>query len=161
MIARSALLIVAVAALAGCFRPQGSIFSHTGEAATYYSTDDLPTTVTLVDTRTDEPFFSLEIPVGKQLTLDFDEGGGDDSVETPDLMRYQVFPLGTRMGRLTNALTVPDRYGRRIDVSYRAGPEDAPRRPEEPLRADTDRPAWWTPRGGPAPKDRGKTIYDN
>ena len=64
--------------------------------------------------------------MGKQLTLDFKTGDGDDPVATPDLMRYEIFPIGTSIGRLRNSLTVPNQYSRRIDVDYRAGPETAP-----------------------------------
>jgi hypothetical protein len=100
--------------------------------------------------------------VGKQLTLDFREGKGDDPVLTPDLMVYQVFDLGTSIGKLRNSVTVPNSYSRRIDVDYRAAPEEAPPPPDRPLRSDelADRPDWWTPQGGPRPDDRSKTLYD-
>jgi hypothetical protein len=116
-----------------------------------------------VDTRTEEPFFTIEIPPGKQLTVDFQEGKGDDPVLTPDLMVYQIFDLGTSMGKLRNSVTVPHSYNRRIDVDYRPGPEAAPPSPDKPLRTDelADRPDWWTPEGGPRPKDEAKTLYDD
>jgi hypothetical protein len=38
-----------------------------------------------------------------------------------------------------------------------------PPSPDKPLRADelADRPDWWTPEGGPRPKDEAKTLYDD
>ena len=99
--------------------------------------------------------------MGKQLTLDFQEGEGDDPDRTPDLMVYQIFDLGTSIGKLRNSVTVPSSYCRRIDVDYRP-PEERPPSPDQPLRADelADRPDWWTPEGGPRPEDRSRDLYD-
>jgi hypothetical protein len=162
MLARSLMLSVAAALiLAGCYSPSGGWVKRRGAAVTYYSVESYPATVTIVDTRTDEPFFTIEIPVGNQLTLDFKEGEGDDPVLTPDLMVYQVFPLGTSIGRLRNSVTVPNEYSRRIDVDYRQ-PEQTAQSSDQKLRTDelADRPEWWTPGGGQRPEDRSKTLYD-
>ena len=164
MLARSLILNVAAALiLAGCYSPSGGLIKRRGAANTYYSTQSRPATVTIVDTRTEEPFFTIEIPVGKQLTMDFKEGKGDDPVLTPDLMVYQIFDLGTSIGKLRNSVTVPNQFCRRIDVDYRPAPEEMPPSPDKPLRADelADRPDWWTPEGGPRPKDEAKTLYDD
>ena len=164
MLARSLMLSVAAALiLAGCYSPSGGWVKRIGAANTYYSTESRPATITIVDTRTAEPFFTIEIPVGKQLTLNFKEGEGDDPVLTPDLMVYQIFDLGTSIGKLRNSVTVPNQYSRRIDVDYRPAPENAAPPPDEALRTDelADRPDWWTPEGGPRPKDEAKTLYDD
>ena len=164
MLARSLILNVAAALiLAGCYSPSGGLIKRRHAANTYYSTENHPATVTIVDTRTAEPFFTIEIPVGKQLTLNFKEGEGDDPVLTPDLMVYQIFDLGTSIGKLRNSVTVPNQYSRRIDVDYRPAPEKADPPPDEALRTDelADRPDWWTPEGGPRPKDEAKTLYDD
>jgi hypothetical protein len=157
------LSVAAALILAGCYSPSGGLVKRFGVANTYYSTESRPATVTIVDTRTEEPFFTIEIPVGKQLTLDFKEGEGDDPALTPDLMVYQVFDLGTSIGKLRNSLTVPNSYSRRIDVDYRQTPEAPPPSPDQLLRADelADRPDWWTPEGGPRPEDKSKTLYDD
>ena len=151
----------AVLAAAGCYTPEGGLMPYTGGPSTYYSTEQYPCTVTLVDTRTGEPFFTLEIPVGKQLSLDFKAGEGDDPVNTPDLMRYEVWPIGTSTGTLRNALTVPDQWSRRIDVDYRRGPEYVPKPAEEQLRIDSQHPGWWSPEGGSMPANPAMTIYDD
>lgn len=158
-----ALCIVATAlAAAGCYSPGGSALSVTGEPQTYHSTELRPLTVALMNVRTGEVVFSLEVPAGKQFTVDFDADEGDDPVTSPDLMRWQVFDLGTRIGRLENAMTVPAANARRLDVRYRDS-EARPAPPEAPLRTDEliDRPDWWTPEGGEMPDDsRGLTNYD-
>ncbi len=155
---RAAAAAAATACVAGCYTPGPGMLSSSDSACTYYSTESQPTTVTLVDTRTEEPIFAVEIPPGRQLTVDFLEGKGNDPVNTPDLMRYEVFPLGTKFGKLHNAMTVPNRYSRRLDVSFRAAPEASPAPPEELLRTDQERPAWWTPEGGPLPERKPATM---
>ncbi len=148
--------------LAGCHRPEGALMPYTGGSSTYWSTESKPVTVTMVDTRTGKAFFTMEVPVGKQLTLDFVSDAGDDPVLTPDLMRWEVFERGTEFGTLRNAMSVPDAYARRIDVDYRDAPEYAPRPADQALRIDHDKPDWWSPRGGPIPEaNSAMTIYDD
>ena len=82
---------------------------------------------------------------------------------TPDLMRYEVFTLGTATGKLRNSLTVPARWSLRVDVHIREGVEYMSAPPEEKLRTDqvADRPDWWTPGGGEFPVDQsGVDNYD-
>ena len=86
---------------------------------------------------------------------------GDDPVMTPDRMMYEVFETGVQTGRLGNMMTVPNAACRRIDVSIRDGTELAEQPPELRLRVDeeADRPAWWTPKGGPLP-EKNNHPYD-
>ena len=91
-------------AMTGCYSPGGGAFDFTGGSQTYYSTEARPTTFTLVDSRTNEILFAMEIPPGKQLTIDFDEGGGDDPVLRPDILKYQIFDIGTSHGKLRSSL---------------------------------------------------------
>ena len=44
---------------------------------------------------------------------------GKDPVETPDLMRWQVWDVGTRSGSMQNALSVPNAASVRIDIDVR------------------------------------------
>jgi hypothetical protein len=153
----------ALAALSGCHNPKGGVMPFTGGSTTYRSTEFSPKTATMIDLRTGETIFTLDIPPGQELTYDFKEGEGDDPVNTPDLMRYQVSPIGTKFGRLRNSMSVPNAASRRMDVVIRTGPEFAPQPPEAVLRADQvdDRPDWWTPAGGPMPEKDGTGNYDN
>jgi hypothetical protein len=157
-----AALMAAIVLAAGCYRPQGAMMPGPGAAATYYSTEALPKTVKLIDLRTGETVFTMDIPAGKQLTLDFLADEGDDQIGSPDLMRYELFDLGTETGKLRSSMSVPGAVSRRIDVFIRQGPEYALGVPDRPLRTDEliDRPDWWTPRGGPLPPDPyGKDAY--
>ncbi|MHC5024002.1 MAG: hypothetical protein ACYTGG_08830 [Planctomycetota bacterium] len=143
--------------------PEGGSMPFTGGSHTFYSTETSPKTVSIIDLRTDEEIFKVEIPVGKQLTFDFVEELGDDVVYTPDLMRYEIWPIGTKTGKLRNALSVPNAASRRIDVQVRVGIEYAQSPTDRRLRTDEliDRPDWWTPDGGPLPDSDTAELYDN
>jgi hypothetical protein len=107
--------------------------------------------------------FTIDIPAGKQLTLDFVKGKGDDPVYSPDLMRWEIFDQGTTTGKLRNAMSVPRAASRRIDMTLRPNIEYVTGSPDRELRTDqlADRPDWWTPAGGALPDDpRGLRNYD-
>jgi len=141
--AQTLSLLAASALLVGCYSPGGGIYPRSGGGYTYVSSEMRPVTITVIDTRTEKPFFKLDIPPGKQLTMNFIEG-----------MVYAIWDAGTANGRLTNQLTCPPLGSRRIDYSLRTAPEW---REEPPSYVDkiggTDpKPAWWTPQGGELPK---------
>jgi hypothetical protein len=157
-----ALGVIAVT-LAGCHTPSGGIMPFTGGSTTYYSTEMMQKTVTLVDLRSGEVLFAIDVPVGKQLTIDFDKEEGDDPVNRPDLMRWEIMEQGTSIGKLDNQMSVPNAASRRVDVTLRHGPAYAGAQPPRPLRSDetANRPAWWTPEGGPMPEDKAAKLYDD
>jgi hypothetical protein len=160
----TAAAIGAAATLPGCYSPGGTLMNHTGAAHTYVSTASMQKTVEIVDTRDGSVIFSIDIPVDQQLTMQFLEDEGDDPDQRPDLMRYQIFPAGTSSGSLLNAMTVPAANAMRVDVRVRQGPAYAAGSPDRALRTDemADRPAWWTPEGGPMPDDtNGRSNYDH
>jgi hypothetical protein len=151
--------------LGGCYSPGGGMLGGTGGPQTYRSTETMQKTITMVDVRTEKPFFGpLEIPAGKQLTIDFATGEGDDPINTPDLLQWELLEYPTKSGRLLNAMSVPNAASRRIDVTLthaiKYANVDAQHRP---LRTDEvqDRPDWWTPEGGPLPKDERTNMYDD
>jgi len=149
--------------LSACHSPSGGIMPFSGGSATYWSTESMQKTVTLVDLRTGEELFKMDIPAGKQLVLDFDAEEGDDNVYTPDRMRYEMMERGEKTGKLSNSMTVPNHASRRLDVTLRRGVEYTPASAMRPLRSDevADRPSWWTAEGGPMPEDKTVQMYDN
>lgn len=165
-IGRTLAVSVALASslvLGACHRPQGALMAATGSSQTYPSYETSPKSIHVLDLRTGEVIFAMDVPPGKQLSMDFVEGEGDDPVYTPDLMRYEVFDLGTMTGALANSMTVPGASSRRVDVFIRQGPEFRASAPEHEYRTDLpgERPAWWTPAGGAMPDDRkGLKNYD-
>lgn len=157
------LTLAAAAVTGGCYSPGGGFMSHTGGPQTWTSNEMMQKTITMVDLRSNEVFFTIDIPPGKQLVVDFDEGEGDDPVYTPDLMRYAILDQGTKTGKLRNAMTVPNAASRRVEVTLHRGVQYTTAPPELPLRTDqaADRPDWWTPEGGPMPESNVVEMYDN
>ena len=126
-------LIAALTLLPGCmYQPSGGLMAGSNGPFTYYSTAEYPKTFVVVDTRTGDNVFEMHIPPGKALVVQFVKDQGDDSVETPDLMRYGIFPITDVSGLLSSSVTVPGTY--------------------RPIRTDRpeDRPAGWTSEGGPS-----------
>lgn len=142
----------------------GGVFGHAGGPVTIQSTEITQKSVRMIDLRNGEVFFSLDIPVGKQLTFDFDRGDGDDPVYTPDIMRYEVKDIGDKYGKLTNSMTAPNAESRRVDVFVKQSPQYSNQpAASSAMRTDQvgDRPDWWTPRGGALPENRNNNPYDN
>jgi len=159
---RIAPTLLVVFLLAGCYNTDGGWMKSTGRGFTYISTPMQPTSVAVIDTRTQEAFFAMDIPPGKQLSLNFIEGGGDDPVYTPNRMVYAVWEPNTYIGSLDNQITAPPYSCCRIDVSYRKAPEWPDADPEVRLRTDqlADRPPHFTPAGGKLPDPASRNVYD-
>ncbi len=157
------ILVLCGGVLSACHTPRGAILGYTGGSYTYFSTEQMPKTFRLVDTRTEEVIFIEEIPAGKQLTIQFIKGEGNDPVNTPDLMMYEVMPINTRIGTLRNSMTVPNAACRRIDIDFRPAPEAAPEPAGQIYRPDrlNDGNEWMTPEGGEIPEERSGHIYDD
>lgn len=156
------LSVVVVLLLAGCYSPDGGLAPTTSRGWTYISTPMQPVSVAVVDTRTQEAFFAMDVPPGKQLTFNIIEGGGDDPVYTPNRLVYSVWEAGTQIGTLDNQLTAPPMSCCRIDVSFRQAPEWPEQDPEVRLRTDqmADRPPYFTPAGGALPNANDRHVYD-
>lgn len=120
----SRLLLAAAAlstlAASGCYREGGNLWSN--DTHVYVSTSWQPKTISLVDTRTEEIVWSIDVPVGQQLVVSFEKGDGKGDV-TPDAMEYGVMDAGELSGGLTDAVDVPGRGDRRLDMTLRAAPE--------------------------------------
>ena len=156
-------LTVAVA-VGGCYSPGGALLPFSGQAIVYVSTEMKQPSVELIDLRSDDVIFRMDVPPGKQLVIYFVPGDGDDPALRPDLMQYDLQDAGTSTGRLQNSITVPAATARRIDVFYNQGTKYAEQPPQPELRTDeqANRPDWWTPEGGPMPeRDKGVTNYDS
>ncbi len=90
---------------------------------TYVSTAHAPQTVTVVDTRTGESVFTVDVPVGEQLVINFDADRNPDHETMPDEMRWRIMPAGNRYGKLRNRMPMPPASARRVDVTLRTVPE--------------------------------------
>jgi hypothetical protein len=117
-----ASMLGAAALSAGCYYEGGALRSN--DRFTYASTTWQPKTVTLVDTRTGETLWSVDIPVGRQLVIDFNaERRADNTQWLPDEALWDIMPDTRRHGALKNKMRVPPRTARRLDVTLRPVPE--------------------------------------
>ena len=109
-------------ALTGCFFEGGPGWS--ADRFTYQSTSWNPKTVSLIDTRTGETLWSVDVPVDQQLVVAFVQDGADNDDETmPDLMKWQIFDAGKLFGNLENRMPVPNRHARLLELALRPAPE--------------------------------------
>lgn len=154
-------LLFATLALAGCYSPSPGLFNTSTDTFSYESTSMRPITITLIDVRTEEPFFKMDIPVGRQLSFDFEESGGDDPVQRPSKMSWAMWDAGTRFGSLSNSLSVPGKDCRRIEYTLRPAPEFAPPPTHAEMRVgDAEgKPEWATDAGGPATQPTSGRLY--
>ena len=78
---------------------------YTGGSSTYFSYETRPVTITVLDLRTYEEIFTINVPPGKQLTFDFKEG---ESHRVPS-HRWILGPstIHSPHGRLVDRSSVP------------------------------------------------------
>ncbi|MSR18944.1 MAG: hypothetical protein EXS00_07245 [Phycisphaerales bacterium] len=161
---RLALVIVGTLALAGCYSPNSGFFATTGSGFTYISTPAQPLTISIVDIRTETPFFAMDVPPQKQITFKWiANGGSGDPQYTPDRLQWEIFEANTSFGRLRNQLSCPPENCCRIDITYRSTQVRPPAGVETMM--GTDDPANQAPHlttvGGPIPNpDDARNTYD-
>ena len=131
---RTALALATTLALlasgTGCGMAYKTWYHESGSGAaidqfTYVSRPFEPKTVSLIDTNTNETLWTVDIPVGKQLTMRFYPDKGQTNSTVPDLMRWDIQDEGTKFRTLTNTMMVPPAGVRRVDVELRPIPENA------------------------------------
>lgn len=116
--------VLALSLSAGCFghRPGGNMSSN--DFFTYESTPHMPLSVSLVDTRDGSVFWAVDVPVGQKLALGFhEERSRQADIDTPDLMRWEIYSASLRTSSLRNAMAVPPAEARRLEMVVREGPE--------------------------------------
>lgn len=113
------------ALLGACaYRPGGAMVSD--DRFTYVSTPYEPKTITLVDTRTSEVLWTMEIPVGERVTVQFYKDKSKGYADYPDVMRWEVQKADAWDMVLRSQISVPDRWSRRLDMKLREPPEFYP-----------------------------------
>lgn len=117
----AAMLLTSV----GCYSIGGMPASR--DKFQYESHPLMPATVTILDTRTGEAVWSMDVPVGQKLAIRFyDSREADDATPTlPALMRWQVVDIGDGAGSMKNEVAVPMATSRKISYELREGPEYA------------------------------------
>ncbi len=116
--------VLALSLSAGCFghRPGGNMSSN--DFFTYESTPHMPLSVTLVDTRDGSEFWAVDVPVGQKLAMGFQKDRSRRAdIDTPDLMRWEIYSSVHSTSTLRNAMPVPPAEARRLELVVREGPE--------------------------------------
>jgi len=155
-----AALALSLASMPGCFyvkqltsrSPGGNMTSD--DTFTYISTPYEPLTLTLYDTRDNEPLWTVDVPINSKVTVRFRENKiKEGTPRRPDIMDWVIFDQEDRWERLENSMAVPPAWARLLRVSLRSGPEYPPPPIEDKTFPDPDET--WAPVG-----DR-ETYRDN
>jgi hypothetical protein len=146
--------------LAGCYTNSPTLFETANDTYTYESIASRPINIDLVDTRDGTIFFSMKVPVGKQLSFNFQQTGGDDPVYRPSRMTWAVMDNGTAFGSLSNSMSAPPRHARRIDLSFRKPGEYAPEPVQAPMRAQQPGSPEQTAVESTGPTPNAKRLYN-
>lgn len=167
----SRALVLLAFVLTGCAsKPGGSGWSI--DRFVYQSHEWQPWTVTLVDTRTGESLWSVDVPVGRQLVVGFRKGVGPNPYK-PDMMYWGITEYGRGVARRDNQIPVPPAHARRLDPTLRPTPElpgtpmpgspfeiaEAPTAPEPLPAAET--PARAEPPPAPEPAETPPPAQDD
>ena len=114
------LVHVLLAFLAGCagYDPGGPMMSI--DQHTYDSTPDRPQTVTLSDHTTGQALWTMPIPIGSKLVIQFRKGENKTDPVRPDVMHWEVMPIDQYYKKvLDNAMPVPPSYMRILHAEVR------------------------------------------
>jgi len=132
IMAAAALALLAVGVIGcGYFNRGDTIYGHgaSNERFTYWSEPWAPKTISLIDTRTDQTLWSVDVPVGKQLIVRFRKGKGEGE-HMPDLMQWGLMDRGRLVGFkpmvFDNEIPAPDRFARKLEMTLRPRPEPSP-----------------------------------
>ncbi len=143
-------LLALAALLSGCyssFSPGGNSFSN--NHFTYASDAWSPKSVELIDTRTGQTLWSVDVPVGKKITMKFERNLGQAETSFPDRMTWVVQNLKSNSWRGKQEMIVPGRDARLVELSIRPAPEypeeqvamaEPPALDPEPLGEDMSEP---------------------
>lgn len=114
------LALAAGVSLGGCWTEGGRGYSN--DSYTYISREWEPKTISVIDTRTGQAVWSYDVPVGRQLIMEFFRGGSGDPA-LPDTLRWGDREAGTLFGLPENTVSVPTASVRRVDMKLRPVPE--------------------------------------
>jgi hypothetical protein len=110
--------------LGGCYSEGGLGWSE--DQFVYVSHEYQPWSVTLIDLRTGQEIWAIDVPVGQQLVVHFLPNDGAKQGEsgfTPDSMEWALMKKGTEFGPLPNKIAVPGKESRKLVGNLRATPE--------------------------------------
>lgn len=93
------------------------------DSYTYRSEPYAPKTIEVIDVRTDEVVWAIDIPVGWQLDMKF----SDDNINSDGIgsstMKWKLYPHQVKGKDSSGDFIAPPRYARRVDLVLREAPE--------------------------------------
>jgi hypothetical protein len=98
------------------------------ERYSYASDAWSPKTVSVVDTTTGAKIVSVDVPVGQQLNMEFDQLKTHSEAAGTTTLRYALKPAGDNSIAKGSQIEVPPPSARRIDVTERPKPELPPKK---------------------------------
>ena len=126
----AAALLAATVVTGGCWTEGGRGYSN--DSYTYISREWEPKTISVIDTRTGQAVWSYEIPVGRQLMMEFFAKAGTEP-GMPDQLKWSDYPAGQAFGSLDHSVSVPSASVRRVDMKLRPVPESEKIEPKPAL----------------------------
>ncbi len=105
----------------GCYNEGGPGWS--ADRGALVSTPLQPKTWSVIDTRTGQTVFTIEIPVGKRFIFSFSTGGGDPANGLPDRLAWDLWEPDESFGQPKNRVNVPEPASRRTEWVFRPSPE--------------------------------------
>ena len=121
-------MVLASTLLGGCSNLSGMGLSGSYDDFVFASDAMSPKTVSLVDTRTKQTVWSMEVPVGRQIKISF-SAGTDPKVYMPDTMRVTEGKANTNAREFLTRIPCPGPESRRLDWALRSTPEIAGDKP--------------------------------
>lgn len=138
----------------GCYFEGGPMAS--ADRFTYVSSSWQPKTVSLIDTRLGETIWSVDVPVGQKLVIDFNSAPSSELEQDPsrpDILQWDLMPPDQYFGSLRNKVRVPGPGARRVEMTLRPAPELPPEMASQQSEAVPAEPAGGTaPTPEPAPQ---------
>jgi hypothetical protein len=121
-------MVLASTLLGGCSNLSGMGLSASYDDFVFTSDAMSPKTVSLVDIRTKQTVWSMEVPVGQQIKISF-TAGTDPKVYMPDTMRVTEGKANTNRREFLTRIPCPGPESRRLEWSLRSVPEIAGDKP--------------------------------
>jgi len=145
----------ALLAATGCSSYTESGGWGSNDTYVYVSRAWTPKTVTLIDTRTGESIWSVDVPVGQQAVVRFLPDRTDDPA-FPDLITWGILPEGRNSGAFLNQMPCPPSNARLLDFSLRPAPE----MPEASVARAEPAPMQNTPPPAPSAEEGPELLED-
>lgn len=104
----------------GCHWEGGPLWS--GQEFAYVSTTWSPKTVTVMDLRTGEAVWTVDVPVGQKVSFKFSEGTGPNEYNSDEIV-WEFMEMDDTFVARTQRSPCPPAHARRVDLTLRPAPE--------------------------------------